>query len=50
MIGDSIKKDLKGAKDIGIRTIWYNPDNEINDTNIIPNYKIGDLEDLKNMF
>ena len=49
MIGDSIKKDLKGAKDIEIRTIWYNPDNKINDTNIIPNYKIGDLEDLKNM-
>ena len=30
MIGDSLKADIVGAKNIGIKTIWYNKSNKKN--------------------
>ena len=47
MIGDSLEKDIKGAIDAGIYTIWYNPDNKSNCTNIQPDYQIENLLELK---
>lgn len=47
MIGDSLEKDIQGAKNANIKTIWYNPNKKVNDTQIIPNYQITDLLELK---
>lgn len=47
MVGDSIEKDIQGAKNANIKTIWYNPNQKVNHTQIIPNYQITDLLELK---
>ena len=47
MIGNSIEEDIKGAQNANIQTIWYNPSQCINHTQIIPNYQIGNLLELK---
>ena len=47
MIGDSLEKDIKGAKNANIKAIWYNPDNKINETEINPYYQITNLMELK---
>ena len=47
MIGDSLEKDIKGAIDASINTIWYNPDNKRNNSSIKPDYEIKKLLELK---
>lgn len=47
MIGDSLEKDIKGAKNANIKAMWYNPSNKINKTDIIPYYQIINLLELK---
>ena len=47
MIGDSLEKDIKGAENANIKTIWYNPNQKVNHTQIIPNYQITNLLELK---
>lgn len=47
MIGDSLKKDIQGAKNAKIKSIWYNPNNKENDTEIEPDFEINTLMDLK---
>lgn len=49
MVGDSLEKDIQGAKNANIRTIWYNPEQKINNTNIKPDVEIKDLFGLKNL-
>ncbi|MCL2387731.1 MAG: YjjG family noncanonical pyrimidine nucleotidase [Defluviitaleaceae bacterium] len=48
MVGDSIKNDIQGARNAGIKSIWYNPENHKNETGILPDYEINDLLQLKN--
>lgn len=43
MIGDSLAKDIQGAQNAGIKTIWYNPKRAENETNIIPDFEVNDL-------
>ena len=50
MVGDSIKNDIQGAKNAGIKSIWYNPDHTKNTTDILPDYEITNLLELKSMF
>ncbi|MDR2590405.1 MAG: YjjG family noncanonical pyrimidine nucleotidase [Oscillospiraceae bacterium] len=50
MIGDSLKNDIQGAQNINIKNVWYNPEKNQNNTNIIPDYEIYDLIQLKEMF
>jgi len=50
MIGDSIKNDIQGAKNAGIKSIWYNPEHAENKTDIAPDYEITNLLELKDMF
>ena len=50
MIGDSLKNDIQGAKNANIRSIWYNPKHNKNETSIIPDYEINNLLQLKDMF
>lgn len=47
MIGDSLEKDIQGAKNANIKTIWYNPNKKVNHSEIIPNFQIKDLLELK---
>ena len=49
MIGDSLKNDIQGARNAGIKSVWYNPIHQTNKTEIIPDYEIDDLMQLKDM-
>ena len=50
MIGDSIEQDIIGAKNTKIKSIWYNPMKLKNNTEIIPDYEINNLLELKKLF
>lgn len=46
MIGDSLKSDILGGNNVGIQTIWYNPQGQEQAQNIIPFYSIENLSNL----
>ena len=46
-IGDSLSSDISGANNVRIHSIWYNRNHGINNTPIIPNQEITDLNELK---
>ncbi len=47
MIGDSLNRDVAGARDAGIRTIWINRYNRtLTDSHPIPDIQLTDLRDL----
>lgn len=46
IIGDSLTSDIQGGVNAGIDTCWYNPKEEINDTNLKPTYIIKNLHEL----
>ncbi|MCL2409790.1 MAG: YjjG family noncanonical pyrimidine nucleotidase [Oscillospiraceae bacterium] len=50
MIGDSLKNDIQGAKNAKIKAVWYNPEHSKNETDILPDYEINNLLQLKDMF
>jgi len=50
MIGDSIKNDIQGAKNAGIKSVWYNPEHTENRTDILPHYGISNFLELKDIF
>lgn len=43
MVGDSLQNDILGAKNAGIKSVWYNPGRVKNDTEITPDYEIHNL-------
>ncbi|MCL1878138.1 MAG: HAD hydrolase-like protein [Defluviitaleaceae bacterium] len=43
MVGDRLEKDILGAANAGIKSVWFNPEHEKNDTEIRPDYIIHDL-------
>jgi putative hydrolase of the HAD superfamily len=47
MIGDSLNRDIGGARDAGIRTIWINRYHRtLDETHPIPDFELTDLRDL----
>jgi putative hydrolase of the HAD superfamily len=47
MIGDSLNRDIAGARDAGIRTIWINRYNRtLTDSHPVPDIRLTDLRDL----
>jgi HAD superfamily hydrolase (TIGR01549 family) len=44
-IGDSLNGDIKGAKNVGMKTVWIKTENK-NYTKINPDYIITDLSEL----
>ena len=47
MVGDSMRSDIQGAKQAGIKSVWINRENKkITDETIIPDYKIASLSEL----
>jgi FMN phosphatase YigB (HAD superfamily) len=47
IVGDSLTSDILGGKNSGITTVWYNPNHEKNDKNIIPDYEIDNLKKIE---
>ena len=43
IIGDSLSSDIQGGINAGIKTVWYNPNNKENNSNIKPDYIINNL-------
>ncbi|MDI9476563.1 MAG: YjjG family noncanonical pyrimidine nucleotidase [Natronincolaceae bacterium] len=46
IVGDSLTSDIKGGRDAGITTVWFNPEGAENLSDIIPDYEIDRLLDL----
>lgn len=49
MIGDSLTSDILGGKNAGIRTCWFNPNHKRHRAEIVPDYEVFSLEELKNI-
>lgn len=49
VIGDSINADIIGAKNFGLKTIWYNFDNTVYSSYDFTDYYVNDLRDIKNI-
>jgi YjjG family noncanonical pyrimidine nucleotidase len=46
VVGDNLNSDIKGGRDYGFKTCWYNPKSEINEDGILPDFEITDLKRL----
>lgn len=46
IIGDSLSSDIKGGINAGIKTIWFNPHHQQNNTALIPDYEIYTLNEI----
>lgn len=46
IIGDSLSSDIKGGKNCGIKTVWFNKNTIKNETDIIPDYEINKLNQV----
>lgn len=49
-IGDSLPEDIAGAQAAGIRTIWFNPDVHVNDSDVVPDAELRRYADLQGLF
>ncbi len=49
IIGDSLTADIIGAKNYGLKSIWYNHSNKQNKTQILPDYEVASLLEIKNI-
>ena len=47
VVGDSLQKDMKGAKNAGIKSIWFIPEGIENSTVIMPDHEISSLLQLR---
>ena len=45
-VGDSLKNDVAGAKNVGAPSVWLNRDGLPNDTDIRPDYEIASLTEI----
>ena len=46
IIGDSLTSDIKGGKNVGIKTVWYNYRHKAEREDIIPDYILYSLDDI----
>lgn len=46
IVGDSLTSDIRGGKNAGIRTCWFNPHKRPSRPDIVPDYEITALEQL----
>ena len=49
IIGDSLSADIKGGKEYGLTTIWFNSKNKIKDADSGVDYEVNSLEEIKNI-
>lgn len=45
-IGDSLEHDVAGANGVGAKSVWFNPNNGPNTTNIQPMFEIQNMAEL----
>lgn len=48
-IGDDLVKDVKGPQNVGIKSVWFNPGNIGNTTNISPDVEISELNNIPSL-
>lgn len=46
IIGDSLSSDIQGGKNAGIKTIWFNPSDQLAAPQLAPNYQISQLDQI----
>lgn len=46
MVGDSLTSDIRGGKNAGLRTCWFNPRKKSGRADIVPDYEISALDQL----
>lgn len=46
IIGDSLSSDIQGGKNAGIKTVWFNPFAQANDSDLAPDYEIKALQEV----
>lgn len=46
MIGDSLTADIQGGINAGIDTVWFNPDNSANNSEVVPSYTVENYEQI----
>lgn len=49
IIGDSLTSDIKGGLNAGIHTCWFNPKHKKGRTDIVAEYEIHSLQELKRL-
>jgi len=47
IVGDSVRSDIVGGKNYGIKTCWFNPKKFKNENGFEPDYEIQELKELK---
>lgn len=46
MVGDSLTSDIRGGRDAGLRTCWFNPGGAPRRADILPDYEFSALDQL----
>lgn len=46
IVGDSLSSDMRGGKNAGIRTVWYNPQHGEDSAGVHPDYVVHTLEEI----
>ncbi len=46
IVGDSLSSDIRGGKNAGIKTVWFNPKGEKAPEELTPDYEFGNLLEL----
>lgn len=47
VIGDNLFSDILGGQNIGADTIWFNPKEKKNDTQVVPTFDIKNFEEMR---
>ena len=50
LVGDSLSSDIRGGKNAGLFTVWYNPRHEALNGQITPDEVIYDLSEIETKF
>ena len=45
-VGDSLKNDVAGARNVGAPSVWLNREGVPNDTDIQPDYEVPSLTEI----
>ena len=49
IIGDSLSSDIQGGVNTGVKTIWFNPKREENNSSVKPDYEVSDLKEIEKL-
>ncbi len=49
MIGDTLNADIRGGRDSGLLTCWFNPKHVSPSKEIVPDFTVGSLLEIKNI-